>query len=255
MHNVPVTRTTARTRLLTALTSCVVVAVLAGCSGDSDTPAPAPRPSPSATPGSASATETPYLAVPEGVELTAQGSTLRVGDQAVVAYEPRQDVVGVLAVTVDRIEQTTFRESFAGWKLSEQTRRSTPYFVRAELTNEGAVDLGGRPVPLYVADSSGKLLEPSTFKGTFEPCPSRPFPESFGSGDTVTSCLVYLAPEGSELSAVSFRPTEEFVPITWTGPILEPRPDKATEPGSPGKPGKGGKNDQNDEGGAGAGTS
>ena len=32
-------------------------------------------------------------------------------------------------------------------------------------------------------------------------------------------CLVYLAPERGKLTAVSFRPTQEFDPITWTGKV------------------------------------
>lgn len=224
MHNGRVNRVQRRAGVIVSVLA-LSTAALAGCSDDVE-PEPTAAPSPSettATPGSASATETPYLPVPEGVELTAQGSGLDIGDEAVVAYEPRQDLLGVLAITVDRIDKTTFAKSFAGWKLDDGTLAMTPYFVQASVTNNGETDLGGRPVPLYIVDSDDTLVESSTFKGTFEPCPSKPFPKVFGSGKTMSTCLVYLAPEGTTLEAVSFRPTQDFNPITWTGKITAPQ--------------------------------
>ncbi|MDP2775682.1 MAG: hypothetical protein Q8O61_19165, partial [Nocardioides sp.] len=161
-------------------------AALVGCSDDpeedppSSDPEPSATPTPESSPGSATASDTPYLPVPDGVELTAQGTELALGDTAVVGYQPRQDVVGVLGVTVQRIDKTSFKESFAGWKLGPEFTGTTPYFVRARLTNDGESDLGGRPVPLRIVDSADRLVEPSQFKGTFEPCPSKPFPKKFG---------------------------------------------------------------------------
>jgi hypothetical protein len=107
------------------------VLALGGCSGDgSDDQQP--------TSGSSSpaATETPYLDVPKGVELTAQGTELEVGDTATVAYEPRQGVVGALDVTVQSLERASF-DLFEGWELPRETRRTTPYFVRATVENVG----------------------------------------------------------------------------------------------------------------------
>lgn len=218
-------------------------AALAGCSGDpeeepdgdpeSSATSTSPSPSASSTEGATS-----DLPVPEGVELTAQGSALALGAPAVVAYRPRQDLVGVLGITVERIDRTTWKESFVGWKLGPEYAGTTPYFVHAKLTNRGESDLGGRQVPLRIVDSADRLVEPSAFKGTFEPCPSTPFPEKFGPGAARRVCLVFLAPKGSELEAVSFRPSQEFNPITWTGTITKPLPDKPK--GNKGK-GKGGK--------------
>ncbi|WP_193609191.1 hypothetical protein [Nocardioides lijunqiniae] len=201
-------------------------ALLAGCSddgGDPETPEPTDGASSSASPA---AQEPEQEGVPEGTELTPEGTDLVLGDEAVVSYEPRQETVGVLEVSVTRIERTTFRASFAGWQLGASTKRTTPYFVRATLTNAGETDLGGRQVPLYGVDSKDMLVEASTFKGRFKPCPSRPFPKAFAPGATHEACLVYLAPAGTTLAAVSFRPTQEYVPITWTGPVSKVRPVK-----------------------------
>ncbi|WP_435747124.1 hypothetical protein [Nocardioides sp. SYSU DS0663] len=194
--------------------------VLAGCSDDAGQPDADGPGSPSTAIGSASASPSPYLPVPEGVELTPQGSELEVGEEAVVAYEPRKGQVGVLGIRVDRLEETTFKESFSGWQLDARTRKANPYFVRATVTNEGETQLGGRRLePLYIVDGTDTLIEASSFASRFEPCPSTPLPKKFGPGKETEVCLVYLAPDKGDLTAVSFRPTQEFDPITWTGEL------------------------------------
>lgn len=187
--------------------------VLAGCSGDGENPGGEESPSPTE-----SETAEAYLPVPEGVELTPQGSTLEVGETATVAYEPRQDRVGVLDIEVTSLEKASF-DLFVGWELSKQTRRTAPYFVRATVTNVGETNLGGRPVPLYLVDGENRLVESSIFTGSFKPCDGASFPKKFVTGDKVRACMVYLAPDKGKLTAVSFRPTQEFNPITWTGEV------------------------------------
>jgi hypothetical protein len=174
------------------------------------------------------AAETPYLPVPDGVELTAQGSELELGETATVAYEPRQELVGALDITVTRTDRATFK-LFSGWQLSADTKSKAPYFVHAKIRNVGETDLGGQRPPLYAVDGDNRLIESSTFGSTFKLCPSADFPKRFRTGDTVKTCLVYLAPDRGELTGVSFRPTEEFDPIVWSGEVtkLAPPKDKA----------------------------
>ncbi len=188
---------------------------LSACSGDDGG---SPRSSdPESSPTVA---ETPYLEVPEGVELTAQGTGLQIGDPATVAYEPRQNAVGALDIKVTSTEKASF-SMFEGWDIDKDTRKTTPYFVRATVTNVGDTDLGGRPVPLYIVDDDNRLIESSVFTGTFKPCEGSMFPQKFKNGDTVKACLVYLAPDKGKLTAVSFRPDQEFDPITWTGELTK----------------------------------
>jgi hypothetical protein len=216
----------------------VAVLTLGGCSDGGSEEASTGSSGSSSTSGSASgspSTEaTPYLPVPDGVELTAQGSDLEVGDEAVVAYEPRQGTVGALAITVTGLEKTTFARSFQGWQLDKETRKTNPYFVRVTVENVGKTDLGGRPVPLYIVDGRNTLIGSSTFKSTFKPCPSTPFPKKFGHGDRVKTCLVYLSPKHGDLTAVSFRPSQQFDGITWTGELSTPGADEPKQ----GKQGK-----------------
>jgi hypothetical protein len=166
----------------------------------------------------AATAEKPYLPVPDGVELTAQGSALDVGDKAVVAYEPRQDAVAALEITVTKLVDADFSD-FVGWKLTPETRKTNPYFVEATVKNVGDTNLSGESVPLYAVDGNNKLVEASTFQSTFKPCSPESFPQPFKTGDKGRFCLVYLAPDKGDLTAVSFRPVEEFDPITWTGKL------------------------------------
>ena len=217
--------------------------VLAGCSGSDDEPDAEPTPTASASASdSGSPSATPSLEVPAGVELTTQGSALELGDTATVAYELDQSTVGVLDITVTDMRRTTFKESFQGWKLDKQLEKANPYFVEATFKNVGDTDLGGERPPLYIVDGNDTLVESSTFVTEFEACPSTDFPKTFDSGDKVKRCLVFLAPDAGELVAVSFRPAQEFNPITWSGDVLKL---SAKRPGEGAGKGKG----KGDEGG------
>ncbi|CAB4706979.1 MAG: hypothetical protein F2667_06505 [Actinobacteria bacterium] len=227
-------------RRAAALSALVLAAVALSACSSSDGPEPAGETSaPTATP---TASPSAYLDVPEGTELTGQGAALGIGDPAVVAWQPKQSLVGVLDITVDRVELTTFKKSFQGWKLDEQAKASTPYFVHATIENVGDTDLSGQQVPLYIVDGTNTLIEASSFVSTFEPCPSKPLPEGFEPGESADVCLVYLAPDAGTLEAVSFRPTEDFNPITWTGDISKVKgPGAGDKGGDKDGDGKGGK--------------
>jgi hypothetical protein len=215
--------------------------LLAGCSDDDK----GPDVGGSASPGDSGSTSLatgpadPTLPVPDGVELSPEGSQLQVGETATVAYELRQGVVGVLDIRVTRLEKTSFKKSFAGWDLDQGQRKSNPYFVRVTLTNRGDTDLGGKKVPLYIVDGTNTLVEATTFASAFTPCEPGLFPKKFKSGRKMKACLVFLAPKKGDLTAVSFRPTQDYDPITWTGDLVKPKPPKPDKGGK----GKGGKGD------------
>ncbi len=227
MHNLPMHRPNPLLRPGIRPLAVVLLALLlalSACGGDADPGANSSSESGETdsgtgeTAGEASTEAEPYLPVPDGVELTAQGSPLEVGDSAVVAYEPRQDEVGALKITVTSLQDADFGD-FVGWKLTPETRKTNPYFVEATVKNVGDTNLAGQGVPLYAVDGNNKLIEASTFQSTFKPCSPESFPKPFKSGDKGRFCLVYLAPDKGDLTAVSFRPVEEFDPITWTGKL------------------------------------
>jgi hypothetical protein len=223
-------------RLRAGLVAAVVVVLAAtGCGSDepdssSSTPSGTGSASPSASAAvddaaSASPSTAPdaALPVPAGTTLTAPGTALTAGTPATVAWQPRQDLVGVVDVTVTALERTTLKRSFTGWKIPDGTLTAAPYFVRATVTNRGETDLGGQGIPLYAADAAGTLVEPTTFASVYKPCRRGTFPASFAPGATVEACLVYFLPGGGQLSGVTFRPSQDVAAITWTGEVTRAR--------------------------------
>jgi len=210
---------------LVGLTVALALALTA-CGGE-DPETPDGDADPNTT--TSAAAEEPYLPVPDGVELTPQGSELALGDKATVAYELSQGEVGVLDITVTSLEKATF-DLFVGWELTKDIKQTAPYFVRAKVTNVGETDVGSKkgasPVPLYAVDEENRLIESSLFTGSFKPCDGASFPKKFKPGDTMKACLVYLIPGKGELIAVSFRPSQDFDPIVWTGEVVPAKGEK-----------------------------
>jgi hypothetical protein len=191
--------------------------VLSACGGDVEEPEAEPSPSPTTSPSPSST-----VAVPEGVELTEVGADLSFGDSATVIHEPNQRQGSVLTLTVNRARQGTTKD-FSGFILDDYTRAATPYYVYVDVENVGEGDLGGGPVPVWGVDGDNTLLPPASFTTAFAKCPSEPLPKRFAPGDSFSTCLVYLAPDGGTMEAVSFRPNQEFDPIRWTGEVAEPK--------------------------------
>jgi hypothetical protein len=236
-----------------AFALAAVVLTMSGCSGSgSSTPGAGPTGATSPTTPSASTTSDPTtsapttattttkptkpakptkptkppkptatIRVPAGVHLTPQGTHLRLGRAATVAWKPDQATIGVLRLAVTRLQQVRI-SAFRDWRLGAATRASTPFFVHVTVTNVGRSDLSHVPVPLYLLDRHKTLIQASTFRARFRACPSRPLPKRFGHGRRATVCLVYFAPRHGRLDAMSFRPSQDYSAITWRGHVHPP---------------------------------
>jgi hypothetical protein len=207
-------------RVLVALAATAAVA-LAGCSSDAggstsgstaSSSAPAsPSPSPSST-----------VNVPDGVQLTDEGSKLSFGRTATVIFEPTQNRGSVLQLTVQSVQQGTLAD-FKGFILDDAYKQKADYYyAKVQVRNVGAGDVGGVPVPLWGVNAANTLLPAVNFTTTFPKCPSKPLPARFAAGAVLNTCLVYLSPNKGSLRAVSYRPSQEFNPVTWSGPIAKP---------------------------------
>jgi hypothetical protein len=157
--------------------------------------------------------------------MTAEGTQLKLGESAKVSWQPNQHKVGVLKLTVTRLQRMPI-SVFHDWRLDPATQKSTPYFVQTKVTNLGRSNLSQVPVPLYLLDQRNTLLQASTFRAQFPACPSRPLPAKFTHGKKASVCLVYFAPKHGKLDAISFRPTQDFDAITWQGPLSKPKKGK-----------------------------
>lgn len=221
MSRRPASSTLATVALVVVLAVAIAAMVLFDRGAEDDAASAEPSQTPSAT-VEQTVTESPVpaeLPVPDGVVVTEPGTELALGASATLAWQPRQEQVGVVEAEVRDVERTTFERSFSGWQLDDATRATTPWFVRVALRNVGEEDLGGRAVPLYGLGSSGRLIQASGFATRFDPCPGNgAFPASFAPGQQGERCLVLLVPEGEELEGVAFRPADAVEAIVWEVP-------------------------------------
>jgi len=211
--------------------------VLAGCGGNGSSAPAAGSAGSSGTSATSRTTTTPTApsssssdptVTVQGVPLTAQGTKLKVGQSARVSWHPNQKTTGVMKVSVTKLQKVPI-SAFSAWRLDAATQKSTPYFVHATVRNLGKTALSGVPVPLYLLDGRNTLLQASTFRAAFPPCPSVPLPATFTRGKKAKVCLVYFAPGHGTLTAISFRPTQDYDAITWTGPVSKLQQAKKTK--------------------------
>ena len=219
-----------RTALSLAVLTTASALVLAGCSSDSGGKSAdkSASSSPSAEVSSPGATASPTasstVAVPEGAELSDQGSKLSYGDTATVIYEPSQGKGTVLQLTVKSVRKGSLAD-FKGFILDDAYKQNADYYyAKVQVKNVGEGEVGGVGVPLWGVNAANTLLPAVNFTTSFSKCPSQALPAKFGPGATLDTCLVYLSPDKGALKSVSYRPSQEFDPVTWTGDITTPAP-------------------------------
>jgi len=196
---------------------------LGGCSSEGATK-DAGSSSSDAASSSASPSPSSTVPVPEGTDLTEQGSKLAFGDTGTVIFEPSQGRGTVLQLTVKSVEQGSL-DDFKGFILDDSYKqKASYYYATVTVKNVGEGDVGGVGVPLWGVNSANTLLPAVNFTTSFKPCSSKPLPKSFPKGSTLSTCLVYLSPDKGKLESVSYRPSQAFNPVTWTGDITTPKP-------------------------------
>src|SRR6478735_2959737 len=195
--------------------------VLGGCSdGGSGSDS-----SPSAESSSPLPTPSTSVDVPSDTSITPPGTKLGFGEKATVAYEVKDEGT-VLDLTVNSAEQGELSD-FAGFDLQDKyQRQASYYYVRVNVANAGKDTFGGVDVPLWGISGNNTLLPPVKFLSAFAPCPTEPLPKKFKPGDKFTTCLVFLSPNKGDLAGVSYRPSENYVPIEWHGKVTKPKSGK-----------------------------
>lgn len=155
--------------------------------------------------------------VPEGLTLTPAGEKLALGEPALIAYQANENRHSVLEVKVNKIKKGKIRD-FSSFELDDNTRNSTPYYVNVKVKNVGVGNLGKAPIPLWAVDGNNMLIQASSFTVDFPTCASRPLPKNFPPEKTFSTCLAYLVPDKGSVTAVAYRPTQEYASITWEAP-------------------------------------
>jgi hypothetical protein len=209
-----------RPRTLQAASLLAAAALaLTACSSGGDEPVEA---SEETTPSeSASSTDTP-----KGKQATPPGTQLTFGDSATIDLEEGNKST-LLNLRVESAVQGSL-DDFQGFDLNDPyKKRGNYYYVRVAVRNAGKDTVGGVPVPLWGISGDNTLLQAVEFKSSFAKCPTEPLPKKFKPKDSFKTCLVYLSPNKGKLQGVSYRPTEQYEPIEWRGPVkMLPKPKK-----------------------------
>ena len=174
----------------------------------------------------------------------APGDALEPGETATVPFLLPNGPEVPIAVTVTEIETGDIAD-LEGFELPAEYADATPYYARYEAENLGDEDLANYEISGFVGiGADGASINPSITLGgatPFETC-LNPAPAAMAKGDTHSGCVLFLLPEGSELSGVGYRgnyryeegvDTEEAFPIYYN-PVVWSQSETATSTKSKG---------------------
>lgn len=153
--------------------------------------------------------------VPDGVTLTQGGTVLTEDESASVIYQVGSAATSAITVTVTEVRKGDIKD-FTFFSLDDETKKSTPFYVKVTVKNEGPAGLGGAALPIYSHDSSNTIRDANQLVGDFKPCPNPALPKTFLPGSSADVCLVYLVPEGKALQSVDLQTGSAKDAITWT---------------------------------------
>lgn len=194
-----------------AASALVAALALTACSGDAE---------PSEQTTGAPTPPAPNVAVPSGVELTEAGTELALGEPAAVIFKAGRGRVGTIKVEVTDVDAGSMRRDFTNFALSAKELTQVPYYVRVRLTNTGPAELGEATPPVWALDTTDTYFPPTGLVGDLPACPGGPLPARFATGDSVTTCLLFLAEAGTAIEQVQLRPYAGFDPVWWAVPTV-----------------------------------
>lgn len=146
---------------------------------------------------------------------TPPGTTLRLGQTALVRYPANPTHDSLIKLTVEAIKRGKLKD-LKGFQLSNTAKKSGVYYVTVSVKNTGDGDLGGQPIQLY-GEVGDLVVAPVIFGTTFDKCDYQSLPTPFVHGARASVCVVLLAPQHGTVTAVQWRPADNSEPITWTG--------------------------------------
>lgn len=197
-------------RGLQAIGLVTIAAVLTACGGDTKTGSEQPS-------STAPATSNAPVTVTE--PMTPPGTTLAVGQRAVIPYDDSIDK-GTIALTVTAIEvgdQAGFEAKFG-----EDAKDTTPYYIRYTVENLGGTDLSGKVGPTFQARLTDGTGTGVFIMGDLPPgCANRLSPRDFTKpGAKYENCQLRAASTNDQIVAVEYEGTGDYgdKPLIWRKP-------------------------------------
>jgi len=147
-----------------------------------------------------------------GGNVTAPGTKLKVGAQAVIPYT-LSDKSGTMGVTLVAIEQGA-KEDLA--KFGDKAKNITPFYLRVKVENLSGTDLSFTSVSLRGLGADGKGTG-VIISGDTANCDSSSAPKTFTtSGASYETCVLSGAPDGLKVAAAEYNRSEYGKsPIVW----------------------------------------
>ena len=200
---------------LSALTAGVLALGVAAC-GSSASSGGATQSATSSAAQTAAATSSAAAAAP--------GTDLKLGQTATVSFattlKSGEDGPSYrLRVQVESMDRGTLAD-FNGIQLDAAEKASTPYYVKAKITNVGpgkiATSDNDPGIQIEGVDKTGQTQQSVTFFGDFPKCDEKSAPSSMGAGASFETCLTFLVPGG--ITKVAYTGTGSYIdkPVTWS---------------------------------------
>jgi hypothetical protein len=156
---------------------------------------------------------------------TKPGAQLSIGETAHVTFAPMRTDTDVndpqrtkIDVTVVSIRRGAISD-LSGFTLNAKQKASVPYYLTSKVTNNGAPfrtqfstpDIAALDAHGNTQTSLGLLL------GNLKQCPEVAAPKLWKTGQSSTSCDVYLVPQGSAIVSAQYNGTPAYSasPVTW----------------------------------------
>jgi hypothetical protein len=167
--------------------------------------------------------------IPKGfggaVGSTKPGAQLGIGQTAHVTFAPMRTDTDVnnpervhIDVTVVSITKGAIGD-LSAFNLNAQQKSEVPYYLTSTVTNDGA------PFPtqfdepgILALDAHGNTATSlGLLFGNLKQCPQVNAPKVWKTGQTVTSCDVYLMPQGGAIVSAQYNGTAAYAanPVTW----------------------------------------
>jgi hypothetical protein len=192
------------------MAAAIGVVVLSGCGGSTKTVTERVSQPPAATTATTTAAAATTDAPAQAGGLTAMGSTLKIGQAAVIAYDDASNhKKSRIEVTPQKIEKGTIGD-FKNIDLDAKEKASTPYYVTMHVKNVGKGDLSGTDPASFVdgIDDRGQEQNEIIFFGNFDRCNSDKA-KSLKPGESYNSCLAYLIPGGGSIKGMRWIAFDE----------------------------------------------
>ncbi|MFD7449018.1 hypothetical protein [Kitasatospora sp. NPDC059827] len=133
----------------------------------------------------------------------APGTTVKIGDAATIPFSSGS-TKGTVALAVTSIDKGDPAD-LTSLKLGDKAAGMVPYYIRFKVTNTGSTDLSFSSLTQVKGTlPDGSEAAEVMLIGSFDKCPHPSFPKGFTNGQSITSCVLALAPTATKVSGAEY---------------------------------------------------